>query len=80
MESAASALRDRVEDLPGGAKVASAADATAEAIESAADYVRESDLSDMYADVKRIVKEHPGVALLAVAAAGFVLARSLSRD
>jgi hypothetical protein len=42
--------------------------------------VRESDLEDMFSDVKRIVKERPGVALLAVAIAGFVVGRALSRD
>jgi len=34
----------------------------------------------MLADVRRIVKEHPGAALVAVAAAGFLLARAISRD
>jgi hypothetical protein len=62
------------------AATASAADATAEAIEAAAEYVRDSDLRDMLADVRRIVKEHPGAALVAVAAAGFLLARAISRD
>jgi hypothetical protein len=80
MESAASTIRDKAESLPGGEKIAGAASRTADTMESAADYVRDSDLEDMFADVKRILKEHPGAALVAVAAAGFLLARALSRN
>ena len=80
MDSAASALRDGVQSLPGGEKVASAANTAAGAMESAAEYVREADLKEMFADIRRLVREHPGAALLAVAAAGFLVARAISRD
>ena len=80
MESAASTLRDKVESLPGGERIAGAANKTADAMESAADYVRDADLKEMFSDVQRIVREHPGATLLAVAAAGFLLARALSRE
>jgi hypothetical protein len=49
-------------------------------MESAAEYVREADLKEMFADIRRLVREHPGAALLAVAAAGFLVARAISRD
>jgi hypothetical protein len=77
MESAASKLREKAENLPGGEKVSRAAQTTAEAVETAADYVREQDLSDMLADVREAVARHPAAALLAATALGFVIARSL---
>ena len=47
---------------------------------TAADYVRSNGLKGMAADVQRIVKNNPGPALLAAAALGFLVARTLSRD
>ena len=41
--------------------------------------VRDRDLGAALSDVRRIVQERPGAALLAAAVLGFVLARSLSR-
>jgi hypothetical protein len=80
MESAASTLHEKADNMPGGEKVASAAHTAADAMETAADYFREQDLRAMAADVQRLVKNHPGATLLAAAALGFVLARALSRD
>lgn len=80
MESAASALRERADTLPGGEKVANAAHATANAVGVAADYVRENDLKTMMTDVQQLVKNNPGPALLTAAALGFLIARTLSRD
>ena len=80
MESAAGALRERADTLPGGEKVANAAHATADAVGVAADYVRENDLKAMMADVQRLVKNNPGAALLTAAALGFLMARTFSRD
>jgi ElaB/YqjD/DUF883 family membrane-anchored ribosome-binding protein len=80
LESAASALRDKADTLPGGAKVASAAHATADAVGVAADYVRQNDLRAMMADVQQVVRNNPGPALLTAAALGFLLARTFSRD
>ena len=77
MESAASALRAKAESLPGGERISRAAESTADAVETAADYVREQDLSAMLSDVREAVKRHPGAALLAATALGFVIARSL---
>lgn len=80
LESAASALRDRADALPGGEKVANAAHATADAVVGAADYVRNNDVKAMMADVQKLVKNNPGVALLSAAALGFLIARTFSRD
>jgi ElaB/YqjD/DUF883 family membrane-anchored ribosome-binding protein len=80
MDSAASALREKAESLPGGDQVARAANAAADAMESAAGYVRDSDLKAMVEDVQQIVKRHPGATLLTAAAVGFLLARTLSRN
>ena len=80
LESAASALREKADTLPGGERVATAAHATADAVGVAADYVRENDLKAMMADVQKLVKNNPGPALLAAAALGFLIARTFSRD
>ena len=79
MDSAASSLHARADNLPGGEKVARAAHTTADAMEKAADYVRDEDLEAMIEDVQQMVKRHPGATLLAAAAAGFLLARVFSR-
>ena len=79
IDSAASSLHERAENLPGGEKVARAAHVTAEAMEKAAGYVRDQDIEAMIADVRKAAKKHPGAVLLAAAAAGFLLARALSR-
>jgi hypothetical protein len=80
IDSAAQSLRDKAESMPGGDKVASAAQATSEAMEAAADYVRDQDLEGMISDAQQLVKRHPGAVLLAAAALGFVIGRSFYRD
>lgn len=80
LESAASSLHERAESLPGGEKIVRAAHSAAEAMEKTADYVRDQDLQDMFADLQQVVKKHPGATLLTAAAIGFLLARAFSRD
>ena len=80
LESAASAIREKADTLPGGERVANAAHATANAVGVAADYVRDNDVKAMVADVQKLVKNNPGVALLTAAALGFLIARTFSRD
>ncbi len=80
LESASSALHERADNLPGGEKVASAAHATADALGSTADYIRENDLQSMMQDVQKLVRNNPGPALLTAAALGFLIARTFSRD
>jgi ElaB/YqjD/DUF883 family membrane-anchored ribosome-binding protein len=79
IDAAANALRERAESLPGVQKVVSAAQVASEAVEKTADYVRDQDLEDMISDAQRLVKRHPGPVLLAAAALGFLIGRSLSR-
>jgi ElaB/YqjD/DUF883 family membrane-anchored ribosome-binding protein len=80
LDSAASALHQKADKLPGGESVKSAAHTAADALSSTADYVRENDLKSMLTDVQQIVKNNPGPALLTAAVLGFLVARSLSRD
>ena len=80
LESAAGALREKADTLPGGEKVVTAAHATADAVGIAADYVRDTDVKAMMADVLKLVKNNPGAALLTAAAVGFLMGRTLSRD
>lgn len=80
LDSAASALSEKADRLPGGQKVANAAQATADAVRVAADYVRDNDTKAMMADVQTLVKKNPGPALLIAAALGFLVARTFSRD
>jgi len=80
LESAAGALREKADTLPGGERVISAAHATADAVGVAADYVRDTDVKAMMADVLKLVKNNPGAALLTAAAVGFLMGRTLSRD
>jgi ElaB/YqjD/DUF883 family membrane-anchored ribosome-binding protein len=80
LESAAGAIREKADTLPGGERVANAAHATANAVGVAADYVRDNDVKAMVADVQKLVKNNPGVALLTAAALGFLIARTFSRD
>jgi acyl-CoA reductase-like NAD-dependent aldehyde dehydrogenase len=78
IDAAAASLQARADRLP-GEKVASAARKTAQAMESAADYVREQDVRAMLQDVRQATRRHPGAVLLAAVALGFMLARALRR-
>jgi ElaB/YqjD/DUF883 family membrane-anchored ribosome-binding protein len=80
LDSAASALHQNAERLSGGDAVKRAARTAADALSSTADYVRENDFKGMLADVKKIVKNNPGPALLTAAVLGFLVARTFSRD
>jgi ElaB/YqjD/DUF883 family membrane-anchored ribosome-binding protein len=80
LDSAASALHQNADRLPGGDSVTRAAHTAADALSSSADYVRENDLKSMLADVQKIVKNNPGPALLTAAVLGFLVARTFSRD
>ena len=80
LDTAASALYDRADDLPGGETVRNVARATADRLSTGADYVRSHDTKRMMADVESFVKSNPGPALAVAAAFGFLLGRALSRD
>ena len=60
LDTAASALHDRADDLPGGETVRNFARATADRLSTSADYVRSHDAKRMMADVETFVKSNPG--------------------
>jgi len=79
---AASASGDgtSVAGLPGGKALRGAAHTAAGAIRSTAGHVRDYDMKGMWADVMKLIKRNPGIALLTAAAVGFLFARRFSRD
>jgi hypothetical protein len=78
--SAANALHDKADSLPGARKVAGAAHKVADALGSTAEYVRTNDLKSMMGDLQKLVKDNPGTALLTAAVLGFLIARTFSRN
>jgi ElaB/YqjD/DUF883 family membrane-anchored ribosome-binding protein len=80
LKSAASTLHEKADSLPGGEKVTSLAHTAADTLSSTADYVRDHDVNRMMADLERLVKNNPGPALLAAAAIGFLVGRTLSSE
>ena len=78
--SAASAVRDQADQLPGGPRVQQFAHAAADRLSTTADYMRSHDTKRMLADVGRVVKNNPGPSLVIAAAFGFVVGRALTRD
>jgi len=80
LESAVSAVQERVGELPGGQGVKEFASAAADRLSTTAEYMRTHDAKRMMADVETVVKNNPGPALLVAAAFGFVLGRALTRD
>jgi ElaB/YqjD/DUF883 family membrane-anchored ribosome-binding protein len=73
LDTAASAVHT------GGEHVASAAHSAAGVLTSGAQYVREHDARHMIDDLRQLVKNNPGPALLGAVAVGFVVGRALSR-
>jgi ElaB/YqjD/DUF883 family membrane-anchored ribosome-binding protein len=59
----------------GGKRARRAAAATANAISSGADYIRDTSAQDMVDDARDVVKNNPGVALLGAIALGFIVGR-----
>lgn len=80
LQSAASTIDEKAEDLPGGEAVRSVAHSTAEKLESTAGYIREHDVRAMISDVEGIVKRNPGPSLLIAAAIGFLIGRAFRED
>jgi len=80
LEGAASAVQERVGELPGGQRVKDFASAAADRLSTTADYMRTHDAKRMVEDMETVVKNNPGPALLVAAVFGFVLGRALTRD
>lgn len=80
LDTAASAIHQRADELPGGPRVTEFARAAADQLSTTAAYVRTHDTRQMMADVETVVKNNPGPALMVAAAFGFLLGRAFSRD
>lgn len=80
LESAASAIHEKAEDLPGGETVRSVAHSAAEKLESTAGYIREHDVRGMVSDLEEVVKRNPGPSLLIAVAIGFLIGRAFRED
>jgi ElaB/YqjD/DUF883 family membrane-anchored ribosome-binding protein len=77
--STATALHERGDQIASAAS--SAAHATADKIQAAADYIRENDFHAMAEDVSGVVRRYPGQALAAAVVVGFLAGRALwNRD
>lgn len=74
LEGAAAALQSGTE------KVTGVANATADKLNSTADYVRRNDVSSMVGDLKQFFKNNPGASLLGAAAIGFLVGRAFGSD
>ena len=72
-------FREKAQEYLGGTRVQEFADAAAEGVNEASDYLRNTDAQRMRADVERLVKSNPGPAILIAATFGFLLGRTLSR-
>jgi ElaB/YqjD/DUF883 family membrane-anchored ribosome-binding protein len=78
-QSAADVLDQTASSLhSGGDKLSGAAHSAANSIQATAEYVRQTDVKGMAADVGELVKRYPGPALAAAAILGFLVARGLS--
>ena len=75
MERAAEALRERSGSMEGAPAQASLK--VAEGMETASTYLKEHNTTEMWSDVERYAKEHPGKALAGAVVTGFVLGRIL---
>ena len=80
LQTAASTLHEKADNLPGGQTVAGLAHKTADTMQATAEYVRQHDVQDMMSDVESFVRRHPGQSLLAAAAVGFLVGRSFRSD
>jgi ElaB/YqjD/DUF883 family membrane-anchored ribosome-binding protein len=79
LDGVASAVKERVGELPGGERVKEFASAAADRLSTTADYMRTHDAKRMVADAETVVKNNPGPALLVAAVFGFVVGWSLTR-
>ena len=76
LSSAAGAIEDGA--VEGSNRARRAAHATAKALSSGADYIRDNSARDMVDDAMDVVKNNPGVALLGAVAIGFLVGRAFS--
>ena len=79
LDRAASTLRDRAGNIPGGQRVQDIARTTADRLQSAASYVRDHDMHEMTDEARQVVRRNPAGSILAACAAGFVMGFMLRR-
>lgn len=72
-------FREKAQEYLGGRRVQEFADAAAEQVSEASDYLRNTDAQRMRADIERLVRSNPGPAILIAATFGFLLGRTLNR-
>jgi ElaB/YqjD/DUF883 family membrane-anchored ribosome-binding protein len=77
LDTVATNLRDRAEQIPGGARTTQMAQTAADRIEHASTYLREHEVSDIMTDVEAFVRTHPTQSLLIALGAGFLLGRAV---
>src|SRR5437763_1940379 len=80
LESAASAIHEKADSLPGGETVQNMAHGAAEKLTATANYVRTHEPKDVVADIGKIVRRNPGPSMLAACVVGFLCGRMFSRD
>ncbi len=80
LHSAASAIHEKADSLPGGETVKNVAHSTADKLESTAGYIREHDVHAMLSDVENTVRRNPGPSLLVAAVIGFLIGRAFRED
>jgi hypothetical protein len=78
LHQAASTLHDKAEKV-GNMKVSGAAHRVADGIDTTASYIEDNDFADMGEDVMNVARRHPGKAIVASIAFGFLLGRVLRR-
>lgn len=75
LESAATTIHEKADQLPGGERVTQMAHSTADKLSAAANYMRTHEMKDVVADVERVIRRNPAQSLLAAAAVGFLAGR-----
>lgn len=77
MDQAAQKLHERADSVPGGERTTEMAHQAADRLQSASDYVREHDVSEMTSEVESFVRKHPTESLIVAATAGFLVGKML---
>jgi len=76
LDRAASTIRERAENVPGGPKVVNLTRGIADGMESTASYLRGHDFNEMGKDVMNLCRRYPTQSVVAALAIGFLIGRS----
>jgi ElaB/YqjD/DUF883 family membrane-anchored ribosome-binding protein len=79
LQSTASAIHEKAEDLPGGETVENVAHSAADKLEATAGYIRKHDIKAMLSDIQAFVKRNPVPSVLIAASIGFLIGRALRK-